>query len=261
MDAITYYINQTRDIPLLTADEEIELAKRIEQGDEEAKRQLIEANLRMVVKIANKYVGLGLDLMDLIQEGNLGLMKAVEKYDYRKNVRFYTYSRWWIESYIDRALHEKARIIKIPYHMSFLIHRTKRTIDELTDIGRVPSVEEIAEKLDKTPEEIEEVLKVISRYDQNNILSLEAPIKDAEGVLLRDSLEDRSEQNFNIDELYFLSDRERDILRCRFRERMTHEQLGEKYNISKATVLRHEKKIMKKLRRKRKLVLDLLGVG
>ncbi|EGL83428.1 putative RNA polymerase, sigma 70 family subunit [Caldalkalibacillus thermarum TA2.A1] len=160
-DPVRMYLKEIGRVPLLSAEEEIELAKRIEQGDEEAKRRLAEANLRLVVSIAKRYVGRGMLFLDLIQEGNMGLIKAVEKFDYRKGYKFSTYATWWIRQAITRAIADQARTIRIPVHMVETINKLIRVQRQLLqDLGREPTPEEIAEKMDFTPEKVREILKI-----------------------------------------------------------------------------------------------------
>ncbi|MFS8573588.1 MAG: sigma-70 family RNA polymerase sigma factor, partial [Clostridia bacterium] len=171
-DPVRMYLKEIGRVPLLTAEEEIELAKRIEQGDEEARRKLVEANLRLVVSIAKRYVGRGMPLLDLIQEGNLGLIKAVEKFEYRKGFKFSTYATWWIRQAITRAIADQARTIRIPVHMVETINKLIRVSRQLLqELGREPTPEEIAKEMDLPVERVREIMKIAQEP-----VSLETPI-------------------------------------------------------------------------------------
>ena len=171
-DPVRMYLKEIGKIPLLSTEEEIELAKRMEMGDNEARKQIAEANLRLVVSIAKRYVGRGMQFLDLIQEGNLGLIKAVEKFDYRKGYKFSTYATWWIRQAITRSIADQARTIRIPVHMVETINRLIRTQRQLIqELGREPSVEEIAKKMDLPPERVNEIQKIAQEP-----VSLETPI-------------------------------------------------------------------------------------
>ena len=171
-DPVRMYLKEIGKIPLLTADEEIELAKRMEKGDPEAKKRLAESNLRLVVSIAKRYTGRGMQFLDLIQEGNLGLIKAVEKFDYKKGYKFSTYATWWIRQAITRAIADQARTIRIPVHMVETINRTIRTSRQLTQsLGREPSAAEIAEVMKMPVQRVEEILKIAM-----DPISLETPV-------------------------------------------------------------------------------------
>src|SRR5690606_3590228 len=155
------YLKEIGKVPLLSPEEEIELAKRVKEGDEEAKQRLAEANLRLVVSVARKYAGRGMSLLDLIQEGHMGLMKAVEKFDYTKGFKFSTYATWWIRQAITRAIADQARTIRIPVHMVETINRLLRVTRELVqELGREPDVEEIAARMDMSPEKVLEIMKI-----------------------------------------------------------------------------------------------------
>ena len=176
-DPVRMYLKEIGKVPLLTSDEEIELAKRIELGDEEAKQRLAEANLRLVVSIAKRYVGRGMQFLDLIQEGNLGLIKAVEKFDYKKGYKFSTYATWWIRQAITRAIADQARTIRIPVHMVETINRVIRTSRQLLqELGREPSPEEIADKMNMPVDRVREIMKI-----SQEPVSLETPIGEEEG--------------------------------------------------------------------------------
>ena len=185
-DPVRMYLKEIGKIPLLTTDQEIELAKRMELGDQQAKKRLAEANLRLVVSIAKKYVGRGMQFLDLIQEGNLGLIKAVEKFDYRKGYKFSTYATWWIRQAITRAIADQARTIRIPVHMVETINRLIRTSRQLVqELGREPTAEEIAEKMDIPVERVREIRKI-----SQDPVSLETPIGEEEDSHLGDFIQD-----------------------------------------------------------------------
>jgi RNA polymerase primary sigma factor len=185
-DPVRMYLKEIGRVDLLSAEEEIELAHRIEQGDEEAKRRLAEANLRLVVSIAKRYVGRGMLFLDLIQEGNMGLIKAVEKFDYRKGFKFSTYATWWIRQAITRAIADQARTIRIPVHMVETINKLIRVQRQLLqDLGREPTPEEIAEDMDLTPDKVREILKIAQEP-----VSLETPIGEEDDSHLGDFIED-----------------------------------------------------------------------
>ncbi len=186
-DPVRMYLKEIGRVPLLSADEEIELAKRIENGDEEAKRRLAEANLRLVVSIAKRYVGRGMLFLDLIQEGNMGLIKAVEKFDYLKGYKFSTYATWWIRQAITRAIADQARTIRIPVHMVETINKLIRVQRQLLqELGREPTPEEVAEEMDFTPEKVREILKIAQEP-----VSLETPIGEEDDSHLGDFIEDQ----------------------------------------------------------------------
>jgi RNA polymerase primary sigma factor len=186
-DPVRMYLKEIGRVPLLTAEEEVELAKRIEQGDQEAVRKLAEANLRLVVSIAKRYVGRGMQLLDLIQEGNLGLIKAVEKFDYRKGFKFSTYATWWIRQAITRSIADQARTIRIPVHMVETINKLTRVSRQLLqELGRAPTPEEIAEEMDMPPERVREIMKIAQEP-----VSLETPIGEEEDSHLGDFIEDQ----------------------------------------------------------------------
>ena len=181
-DPVRMYLKEIGKVPLLSAEEEIELAKRMEQGDENAKKRLAEANLRLVVSIAKRYVGRGMLFLDLIQEGNLGLIKAVEKFDYRKGYKFSTYATWWIRQAITRAIADQARTIRIPVHMVETINKLIRVSRQLLqELGREPTPEEIAEEMDMPVDRVREILKI-----SQEPVSLETPIGEEEDSHLGD---------------------------------------------------------------------------
>ena len=223
-DPVRMYLKEIGKVPLLSADEEIEYAKRMEEGDEEAKKRLAEANLRLVVSIAKRYVGRGMQFLDLIQEGNLGLIKAVEKYDYRKGFKFSTYATWWIRQAITRAIADQARTIRIPVHMVETINKLVRVQRQLLqELGREPSPEEIAENMDIPVERVREIQKI-----SQEPVSLETPIGEEEDSHLGDFIQDDNvpvpaeaaastllkEQLVEV--LGTLTEREQKVLRLRF---------------------------------------------
>ena len=189
-DPVRMYLKEIGKIPLLTADEEIELAKRMEKGDPEAKKRLAESNLRLVVSIAKRYTGRGMQFLDLIQEGNLGLIKAVEKFDYKKGYKFSTYATWWIRQAITRAIADQARTIRIPVHMVETINRTIRTSRQLTQsLGREPSAAEIAEVMKMPVQRVEEILKIAM-----DPISLETPVGEEDDTHLGDFIKDNKSE-------------------------------------------------------------------
>lgn len=267
-DPVRMYLKEIGRVPLLTANEEIRLAKRMEEGDEEAKRQLAEANLRLVVSIAKRYVGRGMLFLDLIQEGNLGLIKAVEKFDYSKGFKFSTYATWWIRQAITRAIADQARTIRIPVHMVETINKLVRVSRQLLqELGRDPSPEEIAVEMDLTVERVREILKIAQEP-----VSLETPIGEEEDSHLGDFIEDEDapapaevasfillkEQLEEV--LETLTPREEKVLRLRFglddgRTR-TLEEVGQQFGVTRERIRQIEAKALRKLRhpsRSRKL--------
>jgi RNA polymerase primary sigma factor len=267
-DPVRMYLKEIGKVSLLTADEEIELAKRMEQGDEEAKKRLAEANLRLVVSIAKRYVGRGMLFLDLIQEGNLGLIKAVEKFDYRKGYKFSTYATWWIRQAITRAIADQARTIRIPVHMVETINKLIRVSRQLLqELDREPTPEEIAEEMDMNVERVREILKI-----SQEPVSLETPIGEEEDSHLGDFIQDDNvpvpadaaaftllkEQLIEV--LGTLTEREQKVLRLRFglddgRAR-TLEEVGKEFNVTRERIRQIEAKALRKLRhpsRSRKL--------
>ena len=267
-DPVRMYLKEIGKVSLLTADEEIELAKRMEQGDEEAKKRLAEANLRLVVSIAKRYVGRGMLFLDLIQEGNLGLIKAVEKFDYRKGYKFSTYATWWIRQAITRAIADQARTIRIPVHMVETINKLIRVSRQLLqELGREPTPEEIAEEMKMPVDRVREILKI-----SQEPVSLETPIGEEEDSHLGDFIQDDNvpvpadaaaftllkEQLIEV--LGTLTEREQKVLRLRFglddgRAR-TLEEVGKEFNVTRARIRQIEAKALRKLRhpsRSRKL--------
>ena len=267
-DPVRMYLKEIGKVSLLSADEEIELAKRMERGDEAAKKRLAEANLRLVVSIAKRYVGRGMLFLDLIQEGNLGLIKAVEKFDYRKGYKFSTYATWWIRQAITRAIADQARTIRIPVHMVETINKLIRVSRQLLqDLGREPTPEEIAEEMDMPVDRVREILKI-----SQEPVSLETPIGEEEDSHLGDFIQDDNvpvpadaaaftllkEQLVEV--LSTLTDREQKVLRLRFglddgRAR-TLEEVGKEFNVTRERIRQIEAKALRKLRhpsRSRKL--------
>jgi RNA polymerase primary sigma factor len=259
-DPVRMYLKEIGRIDLLTAEEEVELAKGIEAGDEEARRRLAEANLRLVVSIAKRYVGRGMLFLDLIQEGNLGLIKAVEKFDYRKGYKFSTYATWWIRQAITRAIADQARTIRIPVHMVETINKLVRINRQLLqELGRDPTPEEIAVEMDIPPERVREIMKIAQEP-----VSLETPIGEEEDSHLGDFIEDEDalapaeaasfillkEQLEEV--LETLTPRERDVLRLRFGlidgMARTLEEVGQKFNVTRERIRQIEAKALRKLR-------------
>ena len=259
-DPVRMYLKEIGKVSLLSANEEVELAKRMEDGDEEAKKQLAEANLRLVVSIAKRYVGRGMLFLDLIQEGNLGLIKAVEKFDYTKGFKFSTYATWWIRQAITRAIADQARTIRIPVHMVETINkliRIKRQL--LQELGRDATPEEIALEMEMEPEKVREILKIAQEP-----VSLETPIGEEEDSHLGDFIPDDEvqapsdvatftllrEQLSNV--LHTLTDREQKVLRLRFglddgRAR-TLEEVGKEFDVTRERIRQIEAKALRKLR-------------
>lgn len=259
-DPVRMYLKEIGRVDLLSGEEEIVLAERIEKGDEEAKRRLAEANLRLVVSIAKRYVGRGMLFLDLIQEGNMGLIKAVEKFDYRKGFKFSTYATWWIRQAITRAIADQARTIRIPVHMVETINKLIRVQRQLLqDLGREPSPEEIAEDMDLTPEKVREILKIAQEP-----VSLETPIGEEDDSHLGDFIEDQDATSpsehaaYELlkeqleDVLDTLTDREENVLRLRFglddgRTR-TLEEVGKVFGVTRERIRQIEAKALRKLR-------------
>ena len=267
-DPVRMYLKEIGKVPLLTAEEEIDLAKRMESGDEEAKKRLAEANLRLVVSIAKRYVGRGMLFLDLIQEGNLGLIKAVEKFDYNKGFKFSTYATWWIRQAITRAIADQARTIRIPVHMVETINKLVRVSRQLLqELGREPTTEEIADRMEIPVERVREILKI-----SQEPVSLETPIGEEEDSHLGDFIQDDNvpvpaeaaaftllkEQLVEV--LGTLTEREQKVLRLRFglddgRAR-TLEEVGKEFNVTRERIRQIEAKALRKLRhpsRSRKL--------
>jgi len=267
-DPVRMYLKEIGKVPLLSAEEEIELAKKMETGDLEAKQRLAEANLRLVVSIAKRYVGRGMLFLDLIQEGNLGLIKAVEKFDYRKGYKFSTYATWWIRQAITRAIADQARTIRIPVHMVETINKLIRVSRQLLqELGREPTPEEIAEQMNMPVERVREILKI-----SQEPVSLETPIGEEEDSHLGDFIQDDNVpvpadaaaftllKEQLVDVLSTLTEREQKVLRLRFglddgRAR-TLEEVGKEFNVTRERIRQIEAKALRKLRhpsRSRKL--------
>ena len=267
-DPVRMYLKEIGKVPLLSAEEEIELAKRMADGDEEAKKRLAEANLRLVVSIAKRYVGRGMLFLDLIQEGNLGLIKAVEKFDYQKGFKFSTYATWWIRQAITRAIADQARTIRIPVHMVETINKLIRVSRQLLqELGREPTPEEIAAELDMPVDRVREILKI-----SQEPVSLETPIGEEEDSHLGDFIQDdnvpvpaeaaaQTLLKEQLDEvLSTLTEREQKVLRLRFgmsdgRAR-TLEEVGKEFDVTRERIRQIEAKALRKLRhpsRSRKL--------
>ena len=267
-DPVRMHLKEIGKVPLLSAEEEIELAQKMELGDQDAKKRLAEANLRLVVSIAKRYVGRGMLFLDLIQEGNLGLIKAVEKFDYRKGYKFSTYATWWIRQAITRAIADQARTIRIPVHMVETINKLIRVSRQLLqELGREPTPEEIAEEMSLPVERVREILKI-----SQEPVSLETPIGEEEDSHLGDFIQDDNvpvpadaaaftllkEQLVEV--LGTLTDREQKVLRLRFglddgRAR-TLEEVGKEFNVTRERIRQIEAKALRKLRhpsRSRKL--------
>ena len=259
-DPVRMYLKEIGKVPLLTAEKEMELARQMEEGSEKAKQELVEANLRLVVSIAKRYVGKGMSFLDLIQEGNLGLMKAVEKFDYRKGYKFSTYATWWIRQSITRAIADQARTIRIPVHMVETIHKVARVSRQLVqENGRDPSAEEIAKVMKMSPEKVREIMKIAL-----DPVSLETPIGEEEDSHLGDFIEDSDSpapqeavsyvmlrEQLN-EVLHTLTPREEQVLKLRFglddgRTR-TLEEVGKEFDITRERIRQIESKALRKLR-------------
>ena len=267
-DPVRMYLKEIGKVPLLSADEEMELAQKIELGDAKAKQQLSEANLRLVVSIAKRYVGRGMQFLDLIQEGNLGLIKAVEKFDYRKGYKFSTYATWWIRQAITRAIADQARTIRIPVHMVETINKLIRVQRQLLqELGREPYPEEIAKEMRLPIERVREIQKIAQEP-----VSIETPIGEEEDSHLGDFIPDENmpapseaaaftvlkEQLFEV--LDTLTEREQRVLRLRFGlddgRAKTLEEVGKEFNVTRERIRQIEAKALRKLRhpsRSRKL--------
>ena len=260
-DSVRMYLKEIGRVPLLSADEEVNLALRIQQGDQEAKQDLAEANLRLVVSIAKRYVGRGMQFLDLIQEGNMGLMKAVEKFDHTKGFKFSTYATWWIRQAITRAIADQARTIRIPVHMVETINKLVRIQRHLLqDLGREPTPEEIGAEMDLPTEKVREILKIAQEP-----VSLETPIGEEDDSHLGDFIEDDNATSpaehtayallkEQLDEvLEQLTDREENVLRLRFGldkngEIRTLEQVGQVFGVTRERIRQIEAKALRKLR-------------
>ncbi|MCP9468121.1 MAG: RNA polymerase sigma factor RpoD [Candidatus Granulicatella sp. P6S_S16_bin.50.1] len=260
-DSVRMYLKEIGRVPLLSAEEEVALALRIQEGDTEAKQELAEANLRLVVSIAKRYVGRGMQFLDLIQEGNMGLMKAVEKFDHTKGFKFSTYATWWIRQAITRAIADQARTIRIPVHMVETINKLVRVQRQLLqDLGREPTPEEIGAEMDLPTEKVREILKIAQEP-----VSLETPIGEEDDSHLGDFIEDDNATSpadhtayallkEQLDEvLEQLTDREENVLRLRFGldkngEIRTLEQVGQVFGVTRERIRQIEAKALRKLR-------------
>jgi len=271
-DPVRQYLREIGKVPLLTAEEEIELAKRYEKGEKSSKDKLIQANLRLVVSIAKKYIGRGLSLLDLIQEGNQGLIRAVEKYDWRKGFKFSTYATWWIRQAITRAIADQARTIRIPVHMVETINKLYRISRRLMqELGREPTPEEIAEEAEIDPDRVREIFKIAQE-----VTSLEAPVGEDQESFLGDFIPDESQLSpvdaaskqllkDHLDEvLSTLSDREAKVLKLRFglegNKQMTLEEVGKVFGVTRERIRQIEAKALRKLKHpsRRKKLQDYL---
>ncbi len=269
-DPVRMYLREIGKVSLLTAAEEVDLAKRMEKGDIDAKKRLIDANLRLVVSIAKKYIGRGMLFLDLIQEGNLGLIRAVEKFDYRRGFKFSTYATWWIRQAITRAIADQARTIRVPVHMVETINKMVRMSRQLVqELGREPTDDEIAAKMGIEPSRVEEIRR-ISQLP----VSLETPIGEEEDSQLGDFIEDHELPSPDeaaaghllheqIEEmLSTLSEREREVLHFRFGLEDGHsytlEEVGKKFNVTRERIRQIEAKALRKLRQPSKKLKDFL---
>jgi RNA polymerase primary sigma factor len=271
-DPVRQYLREIGKVALLDAEEEVELAKRYEKGDKSAKDRLTETNLRLVVSIAKKYIGRGLSLLDLIQEGNQGLIRAVEKYDWRKGFKFSTYATWWIRQAITRAIADQARTIRIPVHMVETINKLYRISRRLMqELGREPSPEEIAEEAELEPDRVREIFKIAQE-----VTSLEAPVGEDQESFLGDFIPDESQLSpvdqaskqllkDHLDEvLATLSDREAKVLKLRFglegNKQMTLEEVGKVFGVTRERIRQIEAKALRKLKHpsRRKKLQDYL---
>ena len=259
-DPVRMYLKEIGKIPLLSLEEEIEISKRMEQGDDDAKKQLAEANLRLVVSIAKRYVGRGLQLLDLIQEGNLGLIKAVDKFDYKMGYKFSTYATWWIRQAITRAIADQARTIRIPVHMVETINKLNRVSRQLVqELGREPSAKEISERINMPIDKVREILKI-----SQEPVSLETPIGEEDDSHLGDFIQDDNVpipaeaatytmlKEQIVDVLTTLTERERRVLNLRFgledgRPR-TLEEVGKVFHVTRERIRQIEAKALRKLR-------------
>ena len=260
-DSVRMYLREIGKVPLLSAEEETQLAKRVVAGDTVAKKRLAEANLRLVVSIAKKYIGRGLSLLDLIQEGNTGLLRAVEKFDYRKGYKFSTYATWWIRQAITRAIADHARTIRIPVHMVETINKMIRVQRQLVqELGREPTIDEVAKEMGVVREKVEHIMKI-----SQETVSLESPVGEEEDSKLGDFIEDkeslspeevtiRSMMRGDVDTfLQFLSPREQKILKMRFglESGRTHtlEEVGKEFGVTRERIRQIEAKALQKLKK------------
>ncbi len=271
-DPVRQYLREIGKVPLLKAEEEIELAKRFEKGDKVSKDKLIRSNLRLVVSIAKKYIGRGLSLLDLIQEGNQGLIRAVEKYDWRKGFKFSTYATWWIRQAITRAIADQARTIRIPVHMVETINKLYRISRRLMqELGREPKPEEIAEELDLDPDRVREIFKIAQE-----VTSLESPVGEDQESFLGDFIPDESQlspvdaaskqllKDHLNEVLSTLSEREANVIKLRFgldgNRQMTLEEVGKVFGVTRERIRQIEAKALRKLKHpsRRKKLQDYL---
>ncbi len=271
-DPVRQYLREIGKVPLLVAEEEIELAKRYEKKEKKAKNKLTESNLRLVVSIAKKYIGRGLSLLDLIQEGNQGLIRAVEKYDWRRGYKFSTYATWWIRQAITRAIADQARTIRIPVHMVETINKLYRVSRRLMqELGREPTPEEIGEELEIDADRVREIFKIAQE-----VTSLETPVGDDKESFLGDCIPDESQLSpvdqaskqllkDHLDEvLHTLSDREAKVLKLRFglegNKQMTLEEVGKVFGVTRERIRQIEAKALRKLKHpsRRKKLQDYL---
>ena len=272
-DPVRMYLKEIGKIPLLSSEDEMEIAKKLEEGDEKAHNTMVEANLRLVVSIAKRYVGRGLQFLDLIQEGNLGLIKAVDKFDYRKGYKFSTYATWWIRQSISRAIADHARTIRIPVHMVETLNRVSRASHELTqDLGRDPTATEIADKLSMSPVKVEEIMRMAQEP-----VSLETPVGEEDDSHLGDFIQDEEasepadaaayammcEQLSGV--LKTLTPREEKVLRLRYGledgKMHTLEEVGEEFDVTRERIRQIEAKALRKLRHpsRSKMLKDFLS--
>ena len=259
-DPVRMYLKEIGKVPLLSAEEEIEYARRMDEGDEEARKRLAEANLRLVVSIAKRYVGRGMQFLDLIQEGNLGLLMAVEKYDYKKGLKFSTYATWWIRQAITRSIADQARTIRIPVHMVETINRLVRTSRQLLqELGREPKPEEIAERMEISVDRVREIMKI-----SQDPVSLETPIGEEEDSHLGDFIQDDNVEvpidaatskllhEQLMEALSTLTEREQKVLRLRFGlddgKPRTLEEVGREFDVTRERIRQIEAKALRKLR-------------
>ena len=271
-DPVRMYLKEIGRIPLLKAEEEVDLAQRIEKNEKKAREKLIQSNLRLVVSIAKRYLGRGMSFLDLIQEGNQGLMRAVEKYDWRRGYKFSTYATWWIRQAITRAIADQARTIRIPVHMVETINKLSQTSRRMTqDLGREPTDEELAKKMEITPQRVREIFKIAQETT-----SLEKPVGDEEDSFLGDFIQDTSQPSpydsaskqflkENIEEVFeTLSEREAKVLKMRFGlagyRSMTLEEVGKEFGVTRERIRQIEAKALRKLKHpsRRKKLQDYL---
>jgi RNA polymerase primary sigma factor len=262
MEALKTYLKEIRNIPLLTAEQEINLSRRIRRGDEQARKQMIRSNLRLVINIAKRYIHLGIPLLDLIEEGNLGLMKAVDKFNHRKGYRFSTYAAWWIRQGITRSISEQGRMIRVPVYMNELITKWKKKKERLTQkLNRIPSEQEIAKSLKLPKDKMEQ----INFWMSTSTSSLEAPVGEESDIQVSDLIEDETAQSPDagikrlLDRerignlLGIMTERERKILDMRFglvdSKPQTLAQVAKKFGVSRERIRQIEEVALKKLRK------------